>query len=93
MKKINNNKETMAGNKTRDGIKLTNIVKALTQIGATIRQGSNHPYVAYIEDSTRPCPIASSTDARRMVVPWVKMHSSYTDAQQIYQALRNGGFN
>ena len=82
----------MGGHKTQDGIKLNSIVSALQSIGIGIREGSNHLYIAYTEDSPRPCPIATSIDARRMIVPWVKMHTGYSNANEIYDAFRRGGF-
>ena len=81
----------MSGNKTRDGIKLSKLEKTLSSIsGVTFREGTNHPLIAYAEGYTRPCPIASSTDAKKMVVSWVKEVTGYTNAQKIYQALRSG---
>jgi len=78
-------------NKTRDGIKLRTIISALEKLtGITIRPGTNHPYIAEIADYATSCPIASSTNARTMIVPWIKRHTSYTNAQQIYNALRTG---
>ena len=84
-------KRTMAGNKTRDGIKISKLVRALEGIqGVSIRDGTNHHYVARAEGSARPCPLATSTDARKMVVPWIKEVTGYSDASQIYSSLRSG---
>lgn len=81
----------MAGNKTRDGLRIADLVRALENLtGVTIREARNHPLVARMEGYTRPCPIASSTDARRMVVPWVREVTTYQNAKGIYQALRTG---
>jgi len=81
----------MARNKTRDGIKLRNVARALRGItGVSIRGGTNHPFIAFAEGYSRPCPLASSTDARRMVVPWIREVTSFTDPNQIYSSLRNG---
>jgi hypothetical protein len=80
--------------KTRDGLKVSRILRALEQIaGVNIRPGRNHPYVAFKEGYAVLCPVAASTDARKMVVPWVKQISLYQNSESIYQALRNGGWN
>ena len=79
----------MAGNKTRDGIRISEIVKLLNQLpGVGIRQGNNHPFIA-IRDGLRPCPIAASTDAKTMLVPWIAQATGY-NRQSIYSSLRNG---
>ncbi|MFH1802281.1 MAG: hypothetical protein ABH864_02395 [archaeon] len=78
-------------NKTRDGIRLRTVLSALEKLtGITIRSATNHKYVASMAGYTIPCPIASSTNARTMIVPWIRAHTSYSNAQQIYQALRKG---
>jgi len=81
----------MAGNKTRDGIKLSHIERALLRIpGVEIESGSKHVAKA-VYPGQRPCPIATSTDARRMIVPWViTITSQVYTAAQIYDALRAG---
>jgi hypothetical protein len=77
--------------KTRDGIRLKTVISALEQIaGVTIRPGNNHPFIAEMDGYATSCPIASSTDARRMIVPWIKKHTSYKNARDIYNALRYG---
>ena len=79
----------MGGKKTRDGIKLSVIVRLLTELSAVqIRDGRNHPYIA-MADGMRACPIATSTDARRMLVPWVARVTGYT-RRDIYSSLRRG---
>ncbi len=78
----------MAGNKTRDGIKLTNILRAAEDIGANIRYGTNHPNILNYP-KMRPCPIASSTHAERMVAPWIAQASGRTK-EESYQAIRQG---
>jgi hypothetical protein len=76
-------------NKTRDGIKLTQIVRALAKLsGIEIRKGTKHPYIAMF-DGLRPCPVAASTDAKKMLVPWVEQAIGYT-RKEIYTALRTG---
>ena len=76
----------MAGNKTRDGIKLSKIVKLARSVGATVRRGRNHPFVLGYE-GVRACPVATSTDARRMVAPWIASITGYTP-NEAYNAIR-----
>ncbi len=83
----------MSGNKTRDGLKISKLLKALTQLpGIIIREGGSHPSIAEKIGYPQPCPIATSTNVREMVVPWIKRTTSYTNAQEIYEALRRGYF-
>ena len=80
--------------KTRDGLKLNRVIKALEEIaGVSVRPGKSHPYVALRQGYAIPCPIAASTDARKMIVPWIKNALGYQNSQEIYQALRNGVWN
>ena len=75
--------------KTRDGIKLGNILNIARALGIDIREaGGNHPYVLNFPN-LRPCPLASSTDARRMVVPWIR-HATGYENNRIYDSLRSG---
>ncbi|MBR9703824.1 hypothetical protein GOV12_00295 [Candidatus Pacearchaeota archaeon] len=77
--------------KTRDGLKLRKIVCALEQLaGVVVRHGSNHPYVAFRSGYSVPCPVATSTDVRKMVVPWVKHVTDYSNSREIYRALSAG---
>jgi len=81
----------MAGNRTRDGLRLTQLAKTLERLsGVTVREGTKHRLIARMEGYARSCPIESSTDARRMVVSWVKETTGYQNARGIYQALRTG---
>ncbi|MBW2969311.1 hypothetical protein KY314_04340 [Candidatus Woesearchaeota archaeon] len=76
-------------NKTKDGIKLTKIIKALEKIsGIEIRKGTKHPYIA-MYNGLRPCPVAASTDAKKMLVPWVEKIVDYS-RKEIYSSLRTG---
>jgi hypothetical protein len=78
-------------NKTRDGIKLLNILKAVREIEElVVRTGSNHPYILNY-DGMRPCPVAPSTDARRMLVPWLR-EITHRDGREIYDALKGGSW-
>ena len=74
--------------RTRDGIRLSDIVHAAEEKGICVRPGSKHRYVLTLEYH-RPCPLAESTDARRMIVPWMREALGY-DNNTIYQALRDG---
>ncbi len=76
-------------NKTRDGIKLTQIVRALAKIsGIEIRKGTKHPYIAMYQ-GLRPCPVAASTDAKKMLVPWIEQATGY-ERNSIYSSLKSG---
>jgi len=80
----------MVKNKTRDGIKLSSIIRALESIPEiSLRPGANHKYVA-IAEGYGVCPIAASTDARRMVVPWLSRVTGNDNRNSLYQSLRKG---
>ena len=80
----------MAGNKTRDGIKISKLVKILEKMipNVEFRSGGKHVYVANYS-GMRPCPIATSTDARRMVTPWVAKITGY-EPNKIYNSMKTG---
>jgi len=78
----------MARNKTRDGYRLEKILDLARGIGATIREGTKHPYVLNYP-GLRPCPIASSTNAKRMVAPWLAQATGYA-RKDVYTALTQG---
>jgi len=78
----------MAGNKTRDGIRLAEIIRVATQAGAGIREGTKHPYML-IYNGLRPCPVATSTHAERMVAPWLAQATGKSK-QEAYQAIKHG---
>lgn len=78
----------MGGKRTLDGIRLENILSVAGQIGATVREGTKHPYILNYE-GLGACPVATSTHARRMVTPWMAKATGYTSSQ-IYEALRKG---
>ena len=76
------------GKKTQDCLSLANIVKAAIQAGIGVREGGKHPYnLEY--PNMRPCPIAASTHAKRMVVPWIAQ-ALRREREEIYTALRQG---
>lgn len=75
--------------KTRDGIKLSNIVKLAYQVSdIEIRDGTKHSYILNY-DGLRPCPVAESTIAKTMLVPWLKKATGY-DRTTIYQSMKKG---
>jgi hypothetical protein len=78
----------MAGNKTRDGIRLADILRTAIEAGARIREGNNHTYILNY-GLQRPCPIATSTHAERMVAPWLAQATGRTK-QESYEALKRG---
>ena len=77
------------GTKTRDGIKLSQVVKMLSKLpGVEIRDGTSHPFVAMAQ-GMRSCPLATSTDVKRMVVPWIEQITDMS-RNDIYNSLRAG---
>lgn len=79
----------MGGNKTRDGIKISQVVKMLSKLpGVEIRDGTKHLAMA-MAPGQRPCPIAASTDVKRMVVPWIEQITDMS-RNDIYTSLRDG---
>jgi len=78
----------MAGNKTRDGIRLNDVLRTATQAGARIREGNSHMYILNF-GQLRPCPVATSTHAERMVAPWLALATGRAKAD-CYGALRRG---
>lgn len=78
----------MSGNKTSDGIRLNYILRVARKIGAIIRAGNSHPYILNYE-GLRPCPIATSTHAKRMVAPWIA-EATGRSRTEAYDALRRG---
>ena len=81
----------MAKKETRDGIRIKNVIKTIRGIDdVVIRHGTNHNNIAVREGYARCCPIATSTHARKMIVPWVKEVTGYDNAKHIYNALRAG---
>jgi len=75
--------------KTRDGIRLSTIVRMVSELAAVkIREGANHPLIlsAY---GLRPCPVAQSSHAERMIAPWLEKATGYSK-REIYSAFRSG---
>jgi len=78
--------------KTADRIKVTNILRIATQIGAEIRDGRGGHFYMLRFPNLRPCPIAESTDAERMVAPWIAQITGRT-RREAYHALKHGYWN
>lgn len=74
--------------KTKDGIKLEKIIRVAMKAGAIKRNGANHRYILNYPE-LRPCPVAPSTNARTMIVPWIQEITNY-NSKTIYTALRKG---
>jgi hypothetical protein len=82
--------KSMGGHKTRDGVRLAAILKTALLAGAGWKEGTNHPYLLTYQ-GVRPCPLAASTDAKRMVAPWLA-EATGRDRQETYECLRNGNW-
>lgn len=80
----------MGKNKTRDGAKISYIVRVAREIGATLRDGTNHLVILNYA-GLRPCPVATSTDARRMIAPWLAQARGCSNTEA-YEAIRNGNW-
>ncbi len=79
----------MGGNKTRDGLKLSRVVKMISELpGVEVRDGTSHPFVA-MAPGQRACPLATSTDVKKMVVPWIEQITDMSRSD-IYDSLRAG---
>jgi hypothetical protein len=77
--------------KTVDGIRLETIIRMMAEIpGICTKEGSKHKYMLNYE-SMRPCPIAESTNAKTMVVPWLKKATGYS-REHIYTSLKKGSW-
>jgi hypothetical protein len=75
--------------KTRDGIKLSTIVRMVRELDdVSTRMGTNHP-ILLLAQGYRPCPVAESSDARRMISPWLSHVLDYSP-RQVYSAFRAG---
>lgn len=81
----------MTGNKTQDGINLKDILRAAAEKGIEIRNGRNHPFILEYP-GLRACPVATSTHAKRMLVPWIEKATGIA-REQVYLALRQGYWN
>tara|TARA_Y100000310_G_scaffold339688_1_gene433165 strand:+ start:18366 stop:18620 length:255 start_codon:yes stop_codon:yes gene_type:complete len=81
----------MGSKKTIDGIRISKIVRMLLDLeGVQIRKGTNHPFVAK-RKGLRSCPIASSTHAKKMLVPWIVDATGY-ESNLVYSSLRAGSW-
>jgi len=74
--------------KTRDGLSLEKVLRVVEELGFDIKSGTNHPYLI-VSEGMIPCPVATSTDVKRMVVPWVRKATGY-DPVMLYQSFKKG---
>jgi len=81
----------MGGNRTQDGLSLKDILKVALEAGIEVREGGKHPY-NLTSPRMRPCPLATSTHAKRMVVPWMA-EATGRERKELYQALQRGYLN
>ncbi|VVB78007.1 Uncharacterised protein [uncultured archaeon] len=80
--------------RTADGLRLKNVAKALEKLSfVTVRRESNNPYIAFRAAYPVPCPITVDTDARKVIVPWVRNATGYKNTERLYKALKCGGWN
>lgn len=75
--------------KTEDGINLSTIVKAASEMPMVrVREGTKHPIILQA-DGVQPCPVSTSSDAKRMLSSWLKQVTGYS-TDRIYLALKAG---
>lgn len=87
---INQEKQKMAGNKTRDGFRIADVARSVSRLFGIIevRNGDRHPFVLSYPGMF-PCALACSTDVRRQISPWIAQVTGYS-SNQVYQAIRSG---
>jgi hypothetical protein len=56
--------------KTADGLKFRRVENAWENAGGTVRDGRKHPRML-LYAGLRPIPLAKTTDARRMIAPYL----------------------
>jgi hypothetical protein len=56
--------------KTADGRKFRRVESAWERAGGTVRNGTKHPRML-LYTGLRPIPLAKTTDARRMIAPYL----------------------
>ena len=95
MLQINTNekqeKNNMGGNKTRDGLKIKAVARAVGELFSHIevRHGSDHPYVLSYQGMF-PCALAASTDVKQHVAPWIaRTTNGEYKSNQVYQQIRS----
>ena len=72
----NKEEQTMIG-KTRDGIRLADIVR--------LASGSKHAVILQYP-GLRPCPVAESSHFKYMILPWLKQATRYS-SNKIYETI------
>jgi hypothetical protein len=78
---------------TEDGIPLKNLLKLIEEIEeVSVRTGSKHPHILN-SNKMPPCPVSGSTNAKKMVVPWLREATgdNYNN-NDIYQAIKTGNW-
>lgn len=88
--KTNEKQNEMA--KTRDGLKVDRVARAIDALfggfGFEVREGSRHPYTVSLPGAmVQPCAIAESTDVRRQVAPFIARYAGMS-AQDVYNQIR-----
>ena len=78
----------MGKKKTSDGLLINKILLFAESLDIDVRPGKKHPHIMNFY-GMRPCPVASSTDAKKMIVPWIKEITGY-NSSTVYNGLRNG---
>ncbi len=71
-------------------IPLDRIAKAAKKLeGMTVRPGTKHPYIMVHPSMEKSCPVAKTSDAKKMIVPWIMEATGY-DHRTVYQGIRKG---
>ena len=76
-------------NRTFDGFNLNDVVSLLESIGAKIKDGNSHRYVA-VKPGIFPCALGPTTGFKQHVVPWIHKAFPQYSNQQIYQGVQTG---
>lgn len=80
----------MKRKETSDGIRLTKILRLAEDLGVDLRTGRKHKYILNYPN-LRGCPVAPSSDAKKMIAPWLSQVSGRT-RQETYNAMKKGYF-
>ncbi len=82
--------------KTRDGLKLTQVVQLLETLGFESRTGTNHSRLYTLptpDGRTRSVPLEKSTDVRKMLVPYLTRALPNYSRNELYRACKVGQLN
>lgn len=82
----------MGGKKTRDGLGIErvarNAIRKFSELGIELREATRHPYTISYQGMI-PCALASSTDVRRQVAPFIARASNGAySTNEVYEMLR-----